>query len=231
MSNFVLISDLIILYHFPAGIATSWRGNFSGAVGGCAWLLWLGASACAGGCFGWLRLAGGGGCLLGFQLAGRWLAGESGCWGFGLRRWLLRLASAGGGGCWGWGVWLLGLAGWLRLAGVGAACWGFGLRGGGWLGSLAAGVSACGGGWLGWLRLGHRAGLRLAWLAGVAGSAREAACWLRLGDLSQLAGVPASAWGLARFGLGRVVGVLSARSQSVLVSASYLGCRSAQGRP
>ena len=108
-------------------------------------------------------------------------------------------------------MWLLGMAGWLRLAGVAAL--------------------ACGGGWLGWLRLGHRAGLRLAWLAGVAGSAREAACWLRLGDLSQLAGVPASAWGLARFGLGRVVGVLSARSQSVLVSASCLGCRSAQGRP
>ena len=164
MSNFVLISDLIILYHFPAGIATSWRGNF------------------------WMA-----------QVAGGW-AGLAGGWGL--------------------------------PAGV-SAC------GGGWLGSLAAGVSACAGGWLGlagcgwlgWLRLGHRAGLRLAWLAGVAGSAREAACWLRLGDLSQLAGVPASAWGLARLGLGRVVGVLSARSQSVLVSASCLGCRSAQGRP
>ena len=107
---------------------------------------------------GWAGLAGGGGgCPLGFRLAGRGLAGAGGA-GFGLRRWLLGLA-------------------------------------------------------------------------GVAGSAREAACWLRLGDLSQLAGVPASAWGLARFGLGRVVGVLSARSQSVLVSASCLGCRSAQGRP
>ena len=136
--------------------------------------------------------------------------------------------------------------GWFGWGGVGAACWGFGLRGGGWLGSLAAGVSACGGGcwgwgwladwgWLLWLG-GAVTGAEAAasterWLAGVAGSAREAACWLRLGDLSQLAGVPASAWGLARFGLGRVVGVLSARSQSVLVSASCLGCRSAQGRP
>ena len=150
------------------------------------------------------------------QVAGGWaaLAGGVGaaCWGFGLR-----------GGGW------LGL-GWLRLAGVaalagGCGCWGWLL----WLGGVVAGDG--GGGWLGWLRLGHRAGLRLAWLAGVAGSAREAACWLRLGDLSQLAGVPASAWGLACFGLGRVVGVLSARSQSVLVSASCLGSGSAQGRP
>ena len=104
-----------------------------------------------------------------------------------------------------------------------------------WLGGwgLPAGVSACGE-VAGWAR-GAACWLRLAGVAalagGVAGSAREAACWLRLGDLSQLAGVPASAWGLARFGLGRVVGVLSARSQSVLVSASCLGCRSAQGRP
>ena len=84
MSNFVLMSDLIILYHFPAGIATSWQGNFLLAQVAGARLLWLGG--------GLLRLGGGlpagvsacgevagcGGCLLGFRLAG--VAGGAGGW-------------------------------------------------------------------------------------------------------------------------------------------------------
>ena len=117
MSNFVLISDLIILYHFPAGIATSWRGNF-----------WMAQVA-----GGWAGLAGGGGgCLLGFRLAGRWLAGVAGSAGFGWRGWLLGLASAGGGGgcLLGFrlaGRWLAGLAG--RLAGFGWRGWLAGLAG------------------------------------------------------------------------------------------------------
>ena len=156
-------------------------------------------------------------------MAGKFLAasGGGGLGWFGWGGWGLPAGVSACGEVAGWGVWLLG----LRLAQVaagagGCGCWGFGLRG--WLARLASaraqgGSSAGGGGCFG--------------LRGVAGSAREAACWLRLGDLSQLAGVLASAWGLARFGLGRVVGVWSARSQSVLVSASCLGCRSAQGRP
>ena len=110
MSNFVLISDLIILYHFPAGIATFSAGKFLDGSGG----------------WGWAGLAGGvGAACWGFSLrGGGWLgslaAGVSacagGCWGWGV--WLLGLASAGGGGCWGWGVWLARLA--RRLAGFGS---------------------------------------------------------------------------------------------------------------
>ena len=104
MSNFVLISDLIILYHFPAGIATSWRGNFWMAQVAGAGLVWLG----------------GGGCLLGFQLAGRWLAGVVG------------LASAGGGGCFG----LRGVAGSAGFgSGTGRVFGWLGWRG--WLAQLA----------------------------------------------------------------------------------------------
>ena len=149
MSNFVLISDLIILYHFPAGIATSWRGNFSGAVGGVLRVASAGA-ACFGLrgvaalAWGWRGLRGCWGCGC-FGLRGVLGAEEAGCWGFSLRGWLeFRL-----GGCWGWK----------------AAYWGFGSgtgRGCGWW-LEGAPASAC--------ELAAGRGVCLLRLGGVAASA------------------------------------------------------------
>ena len=140
---------------------------------------------------GWAGLAVGGGCLLGFQLAGvaGWARGAA-CW--------LRLAgvAAGVSACGevaGWGVWLLG----FRLAQVaagagGCGCWGFGLRG--WLLGLG-GVAGSAGfgsgtgrvfGWRGWLA---RLARRLAGFgSGICLS--SLACLLRLGAW------PALVWGV-----------------------------------
>ena len=91
------------LAQVAASAGFGWRG----------WLLGLGGVAAGAG--GVASAGGGGGCLLGFRLAGRWLAGESGCWGFSLRGWLARLASARAQG--GSSAGLAGGGGWLGSRG------------------------------------------------------------------------------------------------------------------
>ena len=153
MSNFVLISDLIILYHFPAGIATSWRGNFwmaqvaggwAGLAGG--WGLPAGVSACG-------EVAGWGVWLLGFrlaQVAGWGWRGVAGSAGFGSgtgrvfgwlgwRGWLAQLARRLAGFV--SGICLSSLACLLRLGAWPALVWGV------WLGCCRRDLSRC------WFRL------------------------------------------------------------------------------